>query len=160
MNRFAGSKTLIVDPDLTYYREKMAFKNDLIGGSYYEWDLGLYVNKTPAIIDPWNLIRCIWIWSGIKVRSLLRIRIKPPWIRNTGWKIISTCKYTCTIAKGGRITLKMLRRKSKTQFVNQERNTQHAIERLNYLKRTAPINAKNESFPQKNFLRKKRKRTA
>ncbi len=48
MNRFAGSKTLIVDPDLTYYCEKLAFKNDLLGGSYHEWDLGLYVNKTPA----------------------------------------------------------------------------------------------------------------
>ncbi len=41
----------------------------------------------------------------------------------------------------------MLRRKSKTQFVNQERNTQHTIALLNYLKRIALINAKNESFP-------------
>jgi hypothetical protein len=35
--------------------------------------------------------------------------------------------------KGGRTTLKMLRRKSKTQFVNQERNTQNAIALLNNL---------------------------
>jgi hypothetical protein len=32
----------------------------------------------------------------------------------------------------------MLRRKSKTQFVNQERNTQNAIALLNYLKRITP----------------------
>jgi hypothetical protein len=36
--------------------------------------------------------------------------------------------------KGGRATLKMLRRKSKTQFVNQISNTQNATELLNYLK--------------------------
>jgi hypothetical protein len=35
----------------------------------------------------------------------------------------------------GRATLKMLRHKSKTQFVKQERNTQNAIALLNYLKR-------------------------
>jgi hypothetical protein len=33
----------------------------------------------------------------------------------------------------------MLRRKSKTQFVNQERNTQNAIALFNYLKRIAPL---------------------
>ncbi len=39
---------------------------------------------------------------------------------------------------GGRTTLKMLRRKRKTQFVKQERNRQNAIAPLNYLKRIAP----------------------
>jgi hypothetical protein len=34
----------------------------------------------------------------------------------------------------GRATLKMLRHKSKTQFVKQERNTQNTIAFLNYLK--------------------------
>jgi hypothetical protein len=34
--------------------------------------------------------------------------------------------------------LKMLRHKSKTQFVNLERNTQNAIALLNYLKRIVP----------------------
>jgi hypothetical protein len=38
----------------------------------------------------------------------------------------------------GRANLKKLRRKSKTQFVKQERNTQNAIVLLNYLKRIAP----------------------
>jgi hypothetical protein len=38
----------------------------------------------------------------------------------------------------GRATLKMLRRKSKTQFVKQEHNTQIAIALLNYLKHIAP----------------------
>jgi hypothetical protein len=38
----------------------------------------------------------------------------------------------------GRATSKMLRRKSKTQFVKQERNKQNAIALLNYLKRIAP----------------------
>jgi hypothetical protein len=37
----------------------------------------------------------------------------------------------------GRATLKMWRRKSKTQFVKQEHNTQNAISLLNYLKRIA-----------------------
>jgi hypothetical protein len=37
----------------------------------------------------------------------------------------------------GRATLKMLRCKSKTQFVKQERNTQNATALLNYLKRIA-----------------------
>jgi hypothetical protein len=32
----------------------------------------------------------------------------------------------------------MLRRKSKTQFVKEQRNTQNAIALLNYLKRFAP----------------------
>jgi hypothetical protein len=39
---------------------------------------------------------------------------------------------------GGHATLKMLCRKSKTQFVKQERNTQNAIALLNYLKGIAP----------------------
>jgi hypothetical protein len=39
---------------------------------------------------------------------------------------------------GGRATLKMLRRKSKTQFVKQERNSQNTMARLNYLKHIAP----------------------
>jgi hypothetical protein len=38
----------------------------------------------------------------------------------------------------GRATLKMLRHKSKMQFVKQERNSQNAIALLNYLKRIAP----------------------
>ncbi len=38
----------------------------------------------------------------------------------------------------GHTTLKKLRRKSKTQFVKQERYTQNAIALLNYLKRIAP----------------------
>jgi hypothetical protein len=38
----------------------------------------------------------------------------------------------------GRATLKMLRRKSKTQFVKQERNTQNTITLLNYLKLIVP----------------------
>jgi hypothetical protein len=50
----------------------------------------------------------------------------------------------------GRATLKMLRRKSKTQFVKQERNTQNGIALFNYLKHicAATINANNESFHQ------------
>jgi hypothetical protein len=39
------------------------------------------------------------------------------------------------IARVGSATLKILRRKSKMQFVKQERNTQNAITLLNYLKR-------------------------
>jgi hypothetical protein len=42
-----------------------------------------------------------------------------------------------TITKGGRATVKLCR-KSKTQFVNQERDMQNAIALLNYLKRIAP----------------------
>jgi hypothetical protein len=38
----------------------------------------------------------------------------------------------------GRATLKKLRRKSKTQFVKQEHNTQNSIALLNYLMRIAP----------------------
>jgi hypothetical protein len=38
----------------------------------------------------------------------------------------------------GCATLKMLRPKSKKQFVNQERNMQNAIALLNYLKCIAP----------------------
>jgi hypothetical protein len=40
-------------------------------------------------------------------------------------------------ARGGRATLKMLRRKSKTQFVKQERKTQNPNALLNYLKHIA-----------------------
>jgi hypothetical protein len=36
------------------------------------------------------------------------------------------------------VTLQMFRRKSETQFVNQERNMQNAIALSNYLKRIAP----------------------
>jgi hypothetical protein len=39
---------------------------------------------------------------------------------------------------GGRATFKMLRCKSKMQFVKQERNTQNTIALLNYLKRIVP----------------------
>jgi hypothetical protein len=42
------------------------------------------------------------------------------------------------LAIGGRATFKMLHRKSKTQFVKQERNMQNAIALLIYLKRIAP----------------------
>jgi hypothetical protein len=48
----------------------------------------------------------------------------------------------------------MLRRKSKTQFVKQERKTQNAIALLNYLKSIAPQqlrNAKNANFHKKDF---------
>jgi hypothetical protein len=41
-------------------------------------------------------------------------------------------------AKNGRVTLKILRRKSKTQFANRERHMQNAIALLNYLKGIAP----------------------
>jgi hypothetical protein len=49
----------------------------------------------------------------------------------------------------------MLRRKSKIQFVKQERNMQNTISLLNYLKRIAPQqlrNAKNASFHKKDFI--------
>jgi hypothetical protein len=51
----------------------------------------------------------------------------------------------------GRATLKMLGRKSKTQFVKQERNTQNAIALLNYLKRIAPqqLMLRTQVFTQK-----------
>jgi hypothetical protein len=39
---------------------------------------------------------------------------------------------------GGRATLKMLRHKSKTQFVKQERSTRNEIALLNHLKHIAP----------------------
>jgi hypothetical protein len=42
------------------------------------------------------------------------------------------------IKKGGRVTLKMLRRKSKTYFENESAITQNAIALLIYLKCTAP----------------------
>jgi hypothetical protein len=48
------------------------------------------------------------------------------------------CGFEYDICIGGRATLKMLRLKSKTQFVKQERNTQNAITLLNYLKHIAP----------------------
>jgi hypothetical protein len=44
----------------------------------------------------------------------------------------------CTAGIVGRATLKMLRRKSKKQFVKQEHNTQNAMVVLNYLMRIAP----------------------
>jgi hypothetical protein len=52
-------------------------------------------------------------------------------------------EYLSSVCEGfsivGRATLKMLRRKSKTQFVKQERNTQKRdFALLNYLKRSAP----------------------
>jgi hypothetical protein len=40
--------------------------------------------------------------------------------------------WTCSM--GGRLTFKMLYRKSKMQFVNQECNTQNAMALLNYLR--------------------------
>ncbi len=40
--------------------------------------------------------------------------------------------------KGGRVTSKMLRGKSKTQFENRQRNSQNAVALLNYLMRIAP----------------------
>jgi hypothetical protein len=42
------------------------------------------------------------------------------------------------VSIGGCATLKMLRRKSKTQLANHERNTQNAIALLNYLQRIVP----------------------
>jgi hypothetical protein len=50
--------------------------------------------------------------------------------------LVSSVYYTGS--KGGRATLKMLRRKSKTRFVNPERNLQDAIALLNFLKHIAP----------------------
>jgi hypothetical protein len=60
----------------------------------------------------------------------------------------------------GCATLKMLRRKSKTQLVKQERNTQNALELLNYLKRIAPqqLMLRTQVFTKKDFKRKKRNR--
>jgi hypothetical protein len=57
----------------------------------------------------------------------------------------------------GRATLKMLRCKSKMQFVKQERNTQNAIALLNYLKRIAPrqLMLRTQVFPKKNFKAQK-----
>jgi hypothetical protein len=53
----------------------------------------------------------------------------------------------------GRATLKMMRRKSKTQFVKQERNTQNVNVLLNYLKCIAPqqLMLRTQVFT-KNFL--------
>jgi hypothetical protein len=51
----------------------------------------------------------------------------------------------------------MLRRKSKLQFVNQERNTQNTIALLNYLKHIAPqqlMLQKNGSFKKKIYSSK------
>jgi hypothetical protein len=57
--------------------------------------------------------------------------------RQSGFQLV-TCPERYRVqgaaSKGGRATLKMLRRKSKTQYVNQERNMQNATELLNYLK--------------------------
>jgi hypothetical protein len=52
----------------------------------------------------------------------------------------------------------MLRCKSKTQFVKQERDTQNAIALLNYLKRIAPqqLMLRMPVFTEKIFLRKER----
>jgi hypothetical protein len=47
----------------------------------------------------------------------------------------------------------MLRRKSKTQFVKQERNMQNTIAPLNYLKRIAPLNYLKCIAPQQLMLR-------
>jgi hypothetical protein len=55
----------------------------------------------------------------------------------------------------------MLRRKSKTQFVKQERNTQNAIALLNYLKRIAPqqLMLRTQVFTHKNCKVQKHHRT-
>ncbi len=58
---------------------------------------------------------------------------------------------------GGRATLKMLRRKSKTQFVKQERTRQKcncAFELFKAHCAATTISAKNASFHQKVFKRK------
>jgi hypothetical protein len=57
----------------------------------------------------------------------------------------------------GRATLKMLRRKSKTQFVKQEHNTQNAIAVLNFLKRIAPqqLMLRMHVFTKQNFKAQK-----
>jgi hypothetical protein len=63
----------------------------------------------------------------------------------------------CTaISIVGRATLKKLRRKSKTQFVKQECNTQNAIALLNYLKHIAPqqLLLRTQVFTQKSLSRK------
>jgi hypothetical protein len=52
------------------------------------------------------------------------------------WELKGTVQRDLSIV--GRATLKMLRRKSKMQFLKQERNTQNAIALLNYLKCIAP----------------------
>jgi hypothetical protein len=53
----------------------------------------------------------------------------------------------------------MLRRKSKTQFLKQERNTQNAIALLIYLKRIAPqqLMLRMQVFTQQMFNLKERK---
>jgi hypothetical protein len=58
--------------------------------------------------------------------------------------------------KGERVTLKMLRRKSKTQLEHQDRNTQNSIALLNYLKRIAPqqLMLRTQVFTKKIFKRK------
>jgi hypothetical protein len=56
---------------------------------------------------------------------------------NFAKKLSPAVYYRESILIVGRTTLKMLRRKSKTQFIKQERNTQKAIALLNYLKRIA-----------------------
>jgi hypothetical protein len=57
----------------------------------------------------------------------------------------------------GRATLKMLRRKSKPQFVKQECNLQNAIAPLNYLKHIAPqqLMQQTQDFTKKIFSTKK-----
>jgi hypothetical protein len=63
------------------------------------------------------------------------------------------------ISIGGRATLKILRCKSKMQFVKQEHNTQNPIALLNYLKRIAPQQLMlNASFHTKIIERNERNR--
>jgi hypothetical protein len=59
------------------------------------------------------------------------------------------------VHRDGRTTLKMLRSKSKTLFVKEERYTQNAIALLNYLKRIVPqqLMLKTQVFTQKIFKR-------
>jgi hypothetical protein len=59
-----------------------------------------------------------------------------------------------------RATLKMLRRKSKTEFVHQERNKQNSTALLNYLQRIAPqqLMLRTQVFTKIFFKRKERKR--
>ncbi len=56
-------------------------------------------------------------------------------------------------ASGGRVTLKMLRRESKPQFVKQERNMQNVIAIMNYLKHIAPqqLMFRMQVFTKQNF---------
>jgi hypothetical protein len=71
---------------------------------------------------------------------------------NFAKKLSPAVYYRETIFIVRRTTLKMLRRKSKTQFLKQEHYMQKAIALLNYCATT--INAKNASF-HKIFLKSK-----